>query len=164
MLALILLLLSEGKAMGVAQHHDAVSGTAKQHVTNDYARKLANGWQHCQVFTDLISSASVFMQHLLTESCLQVLVSNSLASLSGSSAPRVYCDLLNVSVCSLTESSKKVLQILDVVDPHGAMFSLHAGLFCVRSPLGSSSQSPCTTRWLGPSLGPSGCRFTDHLT
>ncbi len=41
-------LLSE-KAMAVAQHHDAVSGTEKQHVANDYARRLANGWQHCQV-------------------------------------------------------------------------------------------------------------------
>ena len=35
--------------MAVAQHHDAVSGTEKQHVANDYARRLANGWQHCQV-------------------------------------------------------------------------------------------------------------------
>ncbi|XP_061576630.1 lysosomal alpha-mannosidase [Cololabis saira] len=72
------------EAMAVAQHHDAVSGTAKQHVTDDYARRLAAGWQHCQV-----------------------LVSNSLASLSGSSAERIYCDQLNVSVCPLTESSKK---------------------------------------------------------
>uniref|UniRef100_A0A8C5FED1 Lysosomal alpha-mannosidase n=1 Tax=Gadus morhua TaxID=8049 RepID=A0A8C5FED1_GADMO len=37
------------EAMAVAQHHDAVSGTEKQHVANDYARRLANGWQHCQV-------------------------------------------------------------------------------------------------------------------
>eukprot|EP00064_Thunnus_orientalis_P022022 superscaffoldBa00007078_g22201 len=72
------------KAMAVAQHHDAVSGTEKQHVANDYARRLANGWQHCQV-----------------------LVSNSLAALSGSSAKRIYCDNLNISVCPLTESSKK---------------------------------------------------------
>ncbi|XP_071359928.1 lysosomal alpha-mannosidase [Trachinotus anak] len=72
------------KAMAVAQHHDAVSGTEKQHVANDYARRLANGWQHCQV-----------------------LVSNSLAALSGSSAERIYCDNLNISVCPLTESSKK---------------------------------------------------------
>lgn len=42
------LFLSE-KAMAVAQHHDAVSGTEKQHVANDYARRLAKGWQHCQV-------------------------------------------------------------------------------------------------------------------
>ncbi|XP_044046070.1 lysosomal alpha-mannosidase [Siniperca chuatsi] len=72
------------KAVAVAQHHDAVSGTEKQHVANDYARRLANGWQHCQV-----------------------LVSNSLAALSGSSAKRIYCDNLNISVCPLTESSKK---------------------------------------------------------
>uniref|UniRef100_A0A4W5MNW7 Alpha-mannosidase n=1 Tax=Hucho hucho TaxID=62062 RepID=A0A4W5MNW7_9TELE len=72
------------KAVAVAQHHDAVSGTEKQHVANDYARRLANGWAHCQV-----------------------LVSNTLSSLSGSSAPRVYCEHLNVSVCPLTETSKK---------------------------------------------------------
>lgn len=35
--------------MAVAQHHDAVSGTEKQHVANDYAKRLAAGWQHCQV-------------------------------------------------------------------------------------------------------------------
>lgn len=32
-----------GDALGIAQHHDAVSGTAKQHTTNDYAKRLAIG-------------------------------------------------------------------------------------------------------------------------
>ncbi|XP_077425885.1 lysosomal alpha-mannosidase [Vanacampus margaritifer] len=72
------------RAMAVAQHHDAVSGTEKQHVANDYARRLANGWRHCQV-----------------------VVSNSLAALSGSTAERAYCDGLNISVCPISESSKK---------------------------------------------------------
>ncbi|KAM9792306.1 lysosomal alpha-mannosidase [Neosynchiropus ocellatus] len=72
------------RAMAVAQHHDAVSGTEKQHVANDYARRLADGWKHCQV-----------------------LISNSLAALSGSAAERFYCDNLNISVCGLTESSQK---------------------------------------------------------
>ncbi|XP_061130848.1 lysosomal alpha-mannosidase [Syngnathus typhle] len=72
------------RAMAVAQHHDAVSGTEKQHVANDYARRLADGWQRCQV-----------------------VVSNSLAALSGSTAGRVYCDSLNVSVCPITESSQR---------------------------------------------------------
>lgn len=35
--------------MAVAQHHDAVSGTEKQHVANDYAKRLASGWERCQV-------------------------------------------------------------------------------------------------------------------
>ena len=49
------------------------------------------------------------MQDLTHLSSLsQVLVSNSLAVLSGSSAERIYCDNLNISVCPLTESSKKV--------------------------------------------------------
>ncbi|XP_076026820.1 lysosomal alpha-mannosidase [Genypterus blacodes] len=72
------------KAVAVAQHHDAVSGTEKQHVANDYARRLAHGWQRCQA-----------------------LVSNSLAALSGSTAQRFYCDNLNISVCPLSETSKK---------------------------------------------------------
>lgn len=29
--------------MGVVQHHDAVSGTEKQHVANDYAQRLSDG-------------------------------------------------------------------------------------------------------------------------
>lgn len=29
-------------AMGVYQHHDAVAGTAKQYVANDYSFKLVN--------------------------------------------------------------------------------------------------------------------------
>lgn len=36
------------------------------------------------------------------------MVSNSLAALSGSTAERVYCNSLNISVCAITESSKKV--------------------------------------------------------
>ncbi|CAF0726334.1 unnamed protein product [Adineta ricciae] len=31
------------EAMGIAQHHDAVSGTEKQHVADDYAQRLAQG-------------------------------------------------------------------------------------------------------------------------
>ena len=32
-----------GEAMGVAQHHDAVSGTEKQEVAFDYAQRLSDG-------------------------------------------------------------------------------------------------------------------------
>ncbi|ELK26831.1 Lysosomal alpha-mannosidase [Myotis davidii] len=36
------------EAMAVLQHHDAVSGTSKQHVADDYARQLAAGWEPCE--------------------------------------------------------------------------------------------------------------------
>ena len=35
------------EAVAVAQHHDAVSGTEKQHVANDYARRLNQGVTEC---------------------------------------------------------------------------------------------------------------------
>ena len=38
-----------GQAMGVVQHHDGVSGTEKQAVAFDYAERLANGINQCQV-------------------------------------------------------------------------------------------------------------------
>lgn len=36
------------RAMGIAQHHDAVSGTEKQKVADDYARLLHEGVVECQ--------------------------------------------------------------------------------------------------------------------
>lgn len=51
------------KAMAVAQHHDAVSGTEKQHVANDYARRLANGWQHCQVGSEVTQLHPAQLRH-----------------------------------------------------------------------------------------------------
>nr|XP_044995358.1 lysosomal alpha-mannosidase-like [Jaculus jaculus] len=64
------------EAMAVLQHHDAVSGTSRQHVANDYARQLSAGWGPCEV-----------------------LVSNALARLSGSKLDFAFCRELNVSVC-----------------------------------------------------------------
>ena len=37
------------RAMAVNQHHDAVTGTEKQHVANDYAKRLHMGRTQCQV-------------------------------------------------------------------------------------------------------------------
>jgi len=42
------------ESLAVMQHHDAVAGTAKQHVTNDYAKRIDNGFNEA---VDAIASA-----------------------------------------------------------------------------------------------------------
>ncbi|XP_061357704.1 alpha-mannosidase isoform X2 [Gastrolobium bilobum] len=80
-----------GDALGIAQHHDAVTGTAKQHTTNDYAKRLALG-----------------------ASKAEAVVSSSLACLTSKqsgyqcSAPAsafAQCQLLNISYCPPTEGN-----------------------------------------------------------
>lgn len=39
------------EAMGVMQHHDAVTGTEKEHVAHDYERILAKGIEECEIIT-----------------------------------------------------------------------------------------------------------------
>nr|XP_058146193.1 lysosomal alpha-mannosidase-like [Dasypus novemcinctus] len=73
-----------GEAMAVLQHHDAVSGTSRQQVADDYARQLAAGWGPCEV-----------------------LLSNALARLSGSKETFTFCHELNVSACALTQTAKR---------------------------------------------------------
>ncbi|XP_032939560.1 lysosomal alpha-mannosidase [Catharus ustulatus] len=77
------------EAVAVAQHHDAVAGTERQHVANDYARQLAKGWDSCQV-----------------------LVANALSLLGDTKDPLVFCNGLNVSVCPLSEATPQFTVIL----------------------------------------------------
>lgn len=72
------------EAMAVLQHHDAVSGTSRQHVADDYARQLSAGWKDCEV-----------------------LVGNALAQLGGSKKNFSFCRYLNMSQCPLTMREKQ---------------------------------------------------------
>jgi hypothetical protein len=38
-----LFIVKTGEAMGIVQHHDAVSGTERQDVADDYAQRLSDG-------------------------------------------------------------------------------------------------------------------------
>ena len=50
--------------MGIAQHHDAVSGTEKQHVADDYAQRLAQG-------IDAASVSSIDQNRLMASSSVE---------------------------------------------------------------------------------------------
>ncbi|PPE00898.1 hypothetical protein GOBAR_DD02060 [Gossypium barbadense] len=88
-------------ALALAQHHDAVSGTSKQHVANDYAKRLSIGYEE---------AAKV--------------VETSLASITRSSSKTDSgnkCLLLNISYCPSSEvdlSSGKNLVVV-VYNPLG---------------------------------------------
>ena len=74
-------------ALGVAQHHDAVSGTAKQHVTNDYSKRLQGG----------INTAASFVQDKLRK-----LLANDSHVLDNLS----FCQLLNETICAVSQVRK----------------------------------------------------------
>lgn len=69
------------EAMGVAQHHDAVSGTSKQHVAFDYAQRLSAGGDACKQVND-----------------------QALNALLAPTLPMAFytCPLANVSICGAT--------------------------------------------------------------
>nr|CAB3263606.1 lysosomal alpha-mannosidase-like [Phallusia mammillata] len=73
------------EAMGVTQHHDAVSGTSKQHVANDYAKRLYKGRSAChQVVSEVITGES-----------------NNLH----------VCDYLNITFCNYTQQMNEFVVI-----------------------------------------------------
>ncbi len=73
-------------AVALVSHHDAVTGTARQHVTNDYAKHLSLG-------NDLAD----------------VVVNEAFSKLTESSSTFLICKKLNVSICEpATNSLKKI--------------------------------------------------------
>ncbi|CAH8588328.1 unnamed protein product [Dicrocoelium dendriticum] len=74
------------RAMGVLQHHDAVTGTEKQLVADDYALTL--------------SRASTACQAVISHGMLRLMP--NLLHLTGGALP-AFCDLLNISLCTATE-------------------------------------------------------------
>lgn len=76
------------EAMGLAQHHDAVSGTEKQHVAYDYARHLSEGNAECKTVID---------------DSLSTLIAGSAQTLEFNN-----CPFLNQSVCGPTTAGNNL--------------------------------------------------------
>ena len=80
------------RSVGVLQHHDAITGTEKQAVADDYAFRISNGSKECE---DIVGHALA-----------------SLMSKSPSPPPINFCFLRNVSVCAHTENSSSFVVIV----------------------------------------------------
>lgn len=86
------------QAMAVAQHHDAVSGTAKQVVTYDYEERLSDGVTQCM---------------RVVNDAYQKLMAPQGANATAYSLPlQEFCPLLNISRCNLTETNHEVAAFL----------------------------------------------------
>ncbi|KAK8946125.1 hypothetical protein KSP40_PGU006463 [Platanthera guangdongensis] len=90
-----------GDALGIAQHHDAVSGTAKQHTTNDYAKRLAYGASQAEKVINLAFLCLTSPE----EKC----------GSDSSSIKLTQCNLLNISYCPATEEISKGRSLVMVV-------------------------------------------------
>ncbi|KAK4417955.1 Alpha-mannosidase [Sesamum alatum] len=78
-------------ALAIAQHHDAVSGTERQHVAADYALRLSIGYKEAET---------------VVASSLAVLTGSRLNSTYTDSAPEFQqCPLLNISYCPPSEAN-----------------------------------------------------------
>ena len=78
-------LLPLQEALGILQHHDAVTGTCKQMVNDDFVRILSN--------------AMVKTQEAIVDSYYYLLQSEGFVSYSSLS----FCNNLNISECHITE-------------------------------------------------------------
>ncbi|TKY62976.1 Alpha-mannosidase protein [Spatholobus suberectus] len=76
-------------ALAIAQHHDAVTGTEKQHVANDYSKRLSIGYKEAE---ELVSSSLA----CLAESPLLTRCQNPVTKFQ-------QCPLLNISYCPTSE-------------------------------------------------------------
>ena len=91
------------EAMGVTQHHDAVSGTAKQHVAFDYARRLSAGVEQASI---VISRAISTLNNDTRKSSGKSSGTSSGNSNDADGAASEYemCSRLNETVCAATSN------------------------------------------------------------
>ncbi|CAF3727422.1 unnamed protein product [Rotaria socialis] len=111
------------EAMGVVQHHDAISGTEKQHVANDYAQRLSEG---VDIAADVINNA--YAKLLPNQSKVPM------------TAPQFLCQYSNISECLPIEGQDRFT--LTLWNPTIHSVTHHARVpvtkeYWIRDPMGS---------------------------
>ncbi|XP_074275155.1 putative alpha-mannosidase At5g13980 [Silene latifolia] len=76
-------------ALAIAQHHDAVTGTEKQHVANDYAKRLSIGYKEAEAL--VASSIGCLTQSSPATGCPNL------------TSKFQQCPLMNISYCPASE-------------------------------------------------------------
>ncbi|XP_044269680.1 lysosomal alpha-mannosidase-like [Tribolium madens] len=113
------------QALGIIQHHDAITGTAKEAVANDYVRLIAKGIQNA-------------------ETSLGVIITNQLKKdpSSGINLNLKHCLLTNVSICEATKSDRFVVTVYNPLErpvTHYVRLPVPNGNFKITGPDGEVS-------------------------
>ncbi|KAL6494430.1 hypothetical protein OROGR_031230 [Orobanche gracilis] len=112
-------------ALAIAQHHDAVTGTEKQHVARDYAKRLSIGYKEIAFFLTLHGDVLLQGSEDVVAASLACLTQSSSSSSSSSECNShvinfSQCPLLNISYCPSTEvdlsQGKKIVSRVFAVD------------------------------------------------
>lgn len=93
------------EAMGIMQHHDAVTGTEKQHVAEDYARILQIGIEKCS------ENVKTALNQLTVDADFSD-VSRNHRKDPNFRFDFATCDNLNISACEISEKNAKFMVTL----------------------------------------------------
>ncbi|CAN1243886.1 Probable alpha-mannosidase At5g13980 [Linum perenne] len=127
-------------AMAIAQHHDAVTGTEKQHVANDYAKRLAIGYAEAEkVAANSLSCLSEVHSHAGCQSAtmLWCYTYQLLLLLQGIHQMCAYVVISDDVIVHDPEGKEVEAQLVPLVDAYLSLRNFHVKAYMGTTPAGN---------------------------
>lgn len=132
------------ETLGILQHHDAVTGTCKQFVSEDYSRMLAQAMK--KAHHSLVTSVAKIIEHNQQQRAAQQ-VSMSPIDTFIMKGEHIFCSSLNASHCQISEKLHRFEKLLiHAYNPashtvqHYVQIPVRDGRYTVREATGPANQ------------------------